>query len=320
MSKKDERKKDYSKISLRIGEVQVELEGTSKDIKELMDKELVDFAKGLEATTKQPPLPTETPPKVIPKPLATPRRPSEVVLKEKTVPPPPSKSAITTKTPAAKPRLLSIEKRKEKTGKRKIGWKPVAISLALACIILSAGLVGAIAVYLPMVNDLETKVGERDTSISSLNSQVTSLNSQILLLQGELNQTNSTIQNLQAGIANLNSQIASYLQLLYLNVSAYLFVDEPLTEQNASEYTTIFNDLLEYAGYVGVSVQSTSNTTYVQLLYTYYEVTYDESVTVETAGTAYFPVLPGPVKIRVGNTDVYTGDLLNATLSVIYVY
>ena len=84
MTNKDEPKKDRSKISLRIGEVQVELEGTSSNIRKLMDKELVEFAKDLETTTKKLPPPTEITPKVTPRISEIPPRASEVAAKEKT--------------------------------------------------------------------------------------------------------------------------------------------------------------------------------------------------------------------------------------------
>ena len=53
MPKKSEQNKERSKISMRIGEVEVEFEGTSDNIKKLMEKELFDFAKRLEGTVKQ---------------------------------------------------------------------------------------------------------------------------------------------------------------------------------------------------------------------------------------------------------------------------
>jgi uncharacterized coiled-coil protein SlyX len=185
--------------------------------------------------------------------------------------------------------------------------------------VLSAGLVGAFAVYLPVVSDLESQIAERDTSIAALNSQVNSLtsqvtsqNAQLLLLQGEVNST-------RQGIEILNSQLASYLQILHLNVSSYLFMETPLTAQPENNYTVVFQDILEYAGYVGVTVESTSNTTYVQLLYSHNEVNFDHNITVSTYGKAYFPILPGPIEIRVGNTGP-PGDLLNATVTAVYYY
>ena len=49
---------------MRIGEFQVELEGTHGNVKKLMGKELFDFIKGLQETTKQIPTPSEITPEV----------------------------------------------------------------------------------------------------------------------------------------------------------------------------------------------------------------------------------------------------------------
>jgi len=322
MASEDEKSKERSKVSLKIGEVQVELEGTYENIKKLMDKDLFDFTKKIEETAKPAPPPTVTAPKVIPKAPESTLKAPEVAPKEKAVPPPPppSKPSITSGTPAKKSRLFSIGKKTEKTGNGRIRWKPLAIVLVLICIVLSAGLVGAIMIYLPMMDDLNSQIAGKDANIAALTSQVTSVNAQLYALQMNLDQSNVTISNLQAGIENLNSLVASYLQLLSLNVSSYLFAGEPLTGQNASDYTVVFQEILEYAGYVGVTVESTSNTTYVELLCSYQEVYFDHNVTVGTNGIAYFPVLPGQVEIRIGNTDVYTGDLLNATVTAVYYY
>ena len=320
MPSEDEKSKDHSKISLKIGEVQVELEGTYENIKKLMDKELFDFTKKFEETAKPAAPSPLAAPKVIPKAPESTLKAQEVAPKEKAAPPPPSKPLITSRTPTKKPGLFSIGKKTEKTGNSKLRWKPIAIALVLICIVLSAGLVGAIMIYSPMVDDLNSQIDGKDASIAALTSQITSVNAQLSALQMNLDQSNVTIANLQAGVENLNSVIASYLQLLSLNVSAYLFAGEPLVGQNASEYTVVFQEILDYAGYIGVTVESTSSTTYVQLLCSYQEVYFDHNVTVGTNGAAYFPVLPGQVEIRLGNTDAYTGDLLNATITAVYYY
>ncbi len=320
MPKENEQNQERSKISVRIGEVQVELEGTQENIKKLMNKELFDFAKGLEATTKQQPTSsTETAPKISAK---TP----EVAPKEKTAPSPPppplSKPSTTSETPSHPSRVPTIVKKTEKmgkVGKRKISWKPVAIALVLVCIVVSIGLVGVLAVYLPVVNDLNSQIEEKNADLATFTTQIGSLNAQVASLQNSLDQSNSTISNLQEGVETLNLQIQSYLNLLYLNASGYLFSQEPVS-QNASTLTPVFQDTLQYAGYVAVSVQSTSNTTYVQMLYSSFKVNYNNNVTVGLAGTAYFPVLPGAVEIRVGNTDTYQGDFINATASAIYYF
>ena len=121
MTKEDEQNKERSKISMRIGEVQVELEGTYDNIKKLMDKDLVDFAKELEGTTKQLPPSTETAPKVVPRAPETPKT-LEVAPKEKAVPPPPpsSKPSAPSGPPPQKSRLFTIGKKTEEKGNKKI--------------------------------------------------------------------------------------------------------------------------------------------------------------------------------------------------------
>ena len=103
-----------------------------------------------------------------------------------------------------------------------------------------------------------------------------------------------------------------------MNVSESLPVEA--ISQNASTSTQLFQGGINYAGYIVVSAQSTSDTTYVQMLYNNYGVNFDYNVTVGTSGTAYFPVLPGEIEIRIGNTDAYIGDFINATAVAAYYY
>jgi outer membrane biosynthesis protein TonB len=324
MPSKDEQDKERSKISLRIGEVQVELEGTQENIKKLMSKELYDFAKGLEETSKQrqvpaptpSPIPPPTPTEITQKP--TPKAP-EVTPKAKTVPPP-SKPSAPSGTPPQAPRVPTTGKKPEKVGKRTIGWKTVAIALVLVGIVLSAGLVSVLAIYLPMVNNLNSQITEKDTDIAALTSQVASLNSQMSSLQATIDQNNQTIKNLQDGVQILNSQIQGYLNIVYLNASGYLFASQPVS-QNASEATIIFQNTVDYPGFVAVSAQAASNTTYIGLSYSSYGVNYNQNVTVGKSGTAYFPVLPATIGIIIGNEDTYTdGYVNNATVTAVYHY
>ena len=310
MPDENRQNKDRSKISLRVGEVQVELEGTYDNIKKLMDKELVDFTKGLEKTAKPLPPSTESTPQVTPKaPEAAP--------KEKTLPPP-SKPSIITASPSQPSRVPTIGKKTEKISGKKIAWKTIAIALGMACIVLSAGLIGVLAIYLPMADDLNSQIADKNSNIAALNLQAASLNAQISALQDDLDQNASYIETLNEGIEYMNLQLQSYLNIIFMNVSESLPVEA--VSQNASTSTQLFQGGINYAGYIVVSAQSTSNTTYVQLLYSSYGVDYDHNVTVTTSGTAYFPVLPGNVEIRVGNTDTYVGDFVNATATATYYY
>jgi hypothetical protein len=210
--------------------------------------------------------------------------------------------------------LRRIRKMAEKTSQKKVVGRTVAIALGIVCIVLVAGLVGAIAVYTPMVNNLESQTAEKDNTISSLNSQISALNS-------SLKQISSSASSKDSQIAALNLQISSLANIISLNASTFLVYNQGVTQEpNAS--TTVFptdeQTPLYYAGYVYVAVQSSSNTTYVEVIYSLYGIDYDNSVTVGTSGTAAFPVLPGLIDIRVGNTE--TVDSVNATITATYYY
>jgi len=66
MPDENEQKKEHSKVSVRIGEFQVELEGTHANVTKLMGKQLFEFIKGLQETTKQLPSSVEVTPEVAP--------------------------------------------------------------------------------------------------------------------------------------------------------------------------------------------------------------------------------------------------------------
>lgn len=316
MPEEDERKKEHSKISLRVGDVQIELEGTYDNIAKLMGKDLFDFTKGLQEPKKPLPPSTEITPKVTPKaPEFTPKV-SEVTPKEKVVTPP-SKPSTTAEVSAQPPRAPMMGKMPEKGGPKKIFGRTMVIALGMICIILAAGLIGVIVVYMPMVSTLESQIAEKDNTILSLNSQilslnsqVSSLNSQVLSLQENLNQTNTNI-------AALQQAILSYRSIIYLNESGYLFAARTVT-QDANSSTIVYTGAIDYAGYISVGVESNSTTTYVRVAYSYSEVNYDYNMTVGTNGVASFPVLPSQIQIIVGNTE--SVNATSATVTARYYY
>ena len=309
MPDEHEQKKEQSRISMRIGDVQVELEGTYDNIKKLMDKELFDFAKSLQETKNQLPSSAGITPE-------TSSKAPEVTPKEKTVPPP-SKPSTTSGALSQPSRVSAIGKTPEKAGQRTIISKAMVIALGLICIILVAGLVGAIAVYMPMVSNLESQIAEKDNTISSLNSQVSSLNLQILALQANFDQVNSTIDDYKAAQAAYISQITFLSNIVSLNVSETMLASQSFT-LTANTSGTIYTGNILYAGYIAVSVESSSNTTYLQVAYPSYGVNYNQTVTVGTEGSAAFPVLPGDITVVIGNTE--TVDDVTGTVSATYRY
>ena len=88
--------------------------------------------------------------------------------------------------------------------------------------------------------------------------------------------------------------------------------------QNPNASIVVWSDTLYYAGYAKVTVQSSSNTTYVQASYTCNGVNYNQTINVGTSGTAYFPVLPSTLGLKVGNTESTAS--VNATVTATYYY
>jgi hypothetical protein len=309
MPDKEEQNKEHSRISMRIGDVQVEFEGTSEDIKKLMDKQLFDLARKMEASAKQMPPSNESAQKATPKTLVA-------APKEKTAPPPSSKPSTISEKPAPKPNLKMGTTGKPKKG---LNWRNLSLALLMVCIVLLASVVGVLAFYMPTIDSLNTQVAEKDASIADLTANVTSLSSQVSSLQATVNQYSNTISSLNDTVSYLNSLTEYYIGLLYMNASEYLFAQRDFT-MNANESITAYQGVLDYAGYVGVTVESSSNTTYVQLFYNYKGWTYDQNFTLAESGTAYFPVLPTGVTINIGNTDINTSDSVNGTATALYYY
>jgi uncharacterized coiled-coil protein SlyX len=314
----DEQNKEHSKISLRIGNVQVELEGTYDNIKKLMDKELYDFAKGLEENSKKVPPSTEMAPKIAPKA-------PEVAPKEKTVPPP-SKPSIT-QAPAQTSRVPTPVKTAEKKGKRRSISRNAVIALVLVLVLLAA-LVSVIVIYVPMVGSLESQIAEQNDTIDSLNTQNAAIQSALTQIATEASAKDNQIANLTDQLNTIEDDLADYYGQIITEANTVLDLGKsdnwlsnyPVT-QDANSSTTIWYEAVNYAGYVAVQIQSTSNTTYIAVGYSYNNVVnYNSTVTLGTSGVAAFPVLPGPIFIAVGNTDAAGGASVNATVTVNYVY
>ena len=216
---------------------------------------------------------------------------------------------------------LSVSKQRtgkmvERTGQKVVNRR-VALVLGMICILLVAALVAVILVYKPMANTsaLESQLAEKDSTIASLNSSVTALQNLVARYVTYFNESYSNSSDLDAQIASLNAQIAVLNNYLNLNASG-LLLNNQAVNQAAGANTTVFNDVLPYAGYVSVDVQSNSATTYVEVLYSAFGVNYDENQTVGTSGTAAFPVLPGTIEIRIGNTD--TSGTVTGTVTATY--
>lgn len=190
------------------------------------------------------------------------------------------------------------------------------IALAIICVILAASLVGAIAFYQPTTTNLQSQITEKDNTISSLQQQIDYLQAQLSTT------TNATvyiqqIAYLEQELSYLTDQTTAYYNIAIMNASSILIYQQQATIAN-NTWADAYNNVLEYAGYIVVQATSTTNTTYAETLYSSYGVNYDQNVTLGTSGTAYFPVLPGTVEVRIGNLDQTNSATVTVTVAYYY--
>ena len=198
---------------------------------------------------------------------------------------------------------------------RKFVGRTVAIVLVIVCVVLSAGLIAAVAVYLPT----ESTIARLNSENAGLKGNMTVLIQQIVNLQSVLAQSEGSISDKDNQIGNLTEEVNGLLNILYLNVE-----ETPISNQGfslaAGENFTVWAGGVDYAGYFAVSVESSSNTTSVQIVYSsLVGINFDQTIIVGTSGIAGFPVLPADsITVIIGNTELV--DSVNGTITVIYKY
>jgi predicted PurR-regulated permease PerM len=186
--------------------------------------------------------------------------------------------------PTSNRRQTRDSKMSEQKPEKQVVGRTLAIALGIICIILAVGLVGAVAYYTSIISG-------KDGTIASLNSQIDLLNSQMA--------NSNDIVNLAKSTVWVNSQTISQ------SASSYTY------------WTPAFsaND----AGYVSVNVQSSTTTnTYVEVIWSADGISYSNTITVGTSGTAVFPVLPSTIEIEVGNTNLINGATETVTITYYY--
>ena len=177
------------------------------------------------------------------------------------------------------------------------------IMFKIICVALIAVLIVTILFFMTFVKNLQSQLAEKDNIISSLNSQISNIQNSLAVKESQ--------------IESLKSQISSLFNYLALNASTVLFYD--VLTQNANSCTTIWSDVLQFAGYVAVTVQSSSNKTYIEISYSSFGVDYNETVIVGMYGVAAFPVLPAVVEIRVGNMNT-NASIVTMAIKAVYHY
>jgi hypothetical protein len=175
------------------------------------------------------------------------------------------------------------------------------------CIVLAASLIVVIA--------NGTHFSDKPNT-SDLEKQVTNLNTQITSLQNQITNLNSIVSDYEEQIEDL-VDINNYHANVIALEESMIILDAQTYTQDTPAKTVLFDDILLYAGYIEVQVESTSTTTYIQTSYTYENVKFNQTITVGTNGAAQFPILPGNIEILLCNTDTETS---NTTVTMTYFY
>jgi hypothetical protein len=216
--------------------------------------------------------------------------------------------------------------RSPQTKPKRVVRRNVAMALGIMCIVLVAGIGGAIIHYSLVVSD-------KDKTISSQNSQVSILRNQNIQLQTWLdgnetllNQTQANNTNLQNLIDSLNSNVTKFqneinnLHIMYTEKST-VWVNNENVGINRSNTLVGWLEYVPSAGYVSIRVSSNDNSTNVA--FENYNTTNVTSLTnfsmgeinVGFGGTVVIPILPNWVEILVGSVS---GAKLVVTITYYY--
>jgi hypothetical protein len=131
------------------------------------------------------------------------------------------------------------------------------------------------------------------------------------ILQNQVNSLNNEL-------ATFRNQVNELTAIVNLQKSTIL-VDHQTVSQPVGYYTC-WTFKVDYAGYIEVWVHtSTTDTTYVQVVWSSYGINYDNKIIVGASGKAFFPVLPcSHVEVRVGHSNLFSGA--TETVTIIYHY
>jgi TolA-binding protein len=170
--------------------------------------------------------------------------------------------------------------------------------------------------------NLKAQVDALNSQLTSLNKTVTTLedyyNSLIYVYSTEAHDSAVQLTAARDQIASLQSQVDSLSAIANLTTSMMWVNNETINQQPASSYKS-WSQPADYAGYIAVTVSSSTSSTYAQVIYSSHGVNYNVQTNVGTNGTAYFPVLPSSnITVAVGN-ELSTGSATE-TVTILYYY
>lgn len=197
---------------------------------------------------------------------------------------------------------------------KKVVNRNVAIGLGIICIILIAGLVGIFAYYWMQVNTLNDQKNNLNTIYQDYSSTHSHSNSEYDALVAYKNRLETW---LAGNITQLQGQINSLQSIVYLNVLQPI-LDRYTINQGAGAQSHVTSFQSNYAGYVWISLTSTTTNAYVTVEYWYKDSLFSFRKTLGTSGEAFFCVLPSSVAIYVGNSNWLNGATHTITATYHY--
>jgi hypothetical protein len=182
---------------------------------------------------------------------------------------------------------------------KKMVTRSVAIGLGIICIILIVGFVGAFAIYMP--------------ALARANSLTSSLQTQNSQLQIWLDGNKTDYQNYKNSHSHSDSEY-NMLQSIANLGEQQIILNQYTTNQGANTHNNVTGFQANYAGYLHISLTSTTSSAYVIVEYWFLGKLFSVTKTLGTSGDAYYVLMPSYVVIYVGNTDfVGVTDTITAT-------
>ena len=136
-------------------------------------------------------------------------------------------------------------------------------------------------------------------------------------LQSELTHLNSTHTAYVDTHSHNDTEVDELMEIINLEKSEVL-QDNLTFIQNPDDEIT-FQYAKQYAGYLEVTVNSTSITTFVTVQYEAFDFNFDETQVVGRSGIAVFPILPSEeIEVIIGNNNFLQDATI--TLRIIYYY
>jgi len=181
-------------------------------------------------------------------------------------------------------------------------------------------------------SSLNSKYSTLESNYSSLQSQYSSLQSQYSSLQSQYSSLNSQYSSLQSQYSSLQSKYSSLLfqylslQSNYSYLQSIVSLSQTETLVNSQTISqgpnngTVFTFNIQYAGYITVDVlSSTTSNTWAEIYeYSSNGMSYAIGQFVGYSGTGRFPVLPGTVKVEIGNSNLFNGATETVTITYTY--